>query len=137
MNLPTILLVEDTEEDAFFFGRTLEKAGIHCDCNRAPNGAAAKEYLLSNAGKPHIVFLDLKMPEMDGFEVLDWLNDQPFKSDLTVIVLGGSDRPVDIARARELGANDYLIKPVASDALVRIVGTWFLKHDCSCPPYLR
>ena len=91
MNLPTILLVEDSEEDAFFFTRTSEKSGIHCKCNRARNGAAAKAYLLSNVGMPHIVFLDLKMPVMDGFEELDWLKDQPFKSDFVVIVLSGSD----------------------------------------------
>ena len=132
MNLPTILLVEDTEEDAFFFARTLEKTGIPCACNRACNGLAAKAYLLSNVGKPHIVFLDLKMPEMDGFEVLDWLKDQPFKTDFTIIVLSGSDRPVDIARARELGADEYMCKPIALDALLRIIRIWFLKHDYQC-----
>ena len=110
---PKILLVEDSEDDVFFFQRSLKKTGIPCDCVHVWNGGAATSYLKENQDLPHLVFLDLKIPVLTGFEVLKWIQAQPFKDRLDVIVLSGSDDPRDISSAREFGVNDYLVKPVS------------------------
>jgi CheY-like chemotaxis protein len=59
-----------------------------------------------------VVFLDLKMPVLNGFEVLEWMATKPFPREMRVIVLSGSDHHEDRSRAAQLGATDYLVKPV-------------------------
>ena len=116
----SILLVEDSPDDAYFFERALRRASIPCDFHHASDGKAAIELLGANAkanSLPQAVFLDLKMPVMNGFEVLEWLEQQPFASDLPVFVLSGSNQQSDRERARLLGAADYLVKPVTSEIL--------------------
>lgn len=80
---PIVLLVEDSEDDAYFFKRTLQKSGHTCVLRRANNGAEAVGFLqtASTSGSetlPHVIFLDLKMPVLNGFEVLNWLRQQSF-----------------------------------------------------------
>jgi CheY-like chemotaxis protein len=74
------------------------------------NGAGAftdrKEYPF-----PDLVLLDLKMPRLDGFEVLEWIRSNPLTMSLPVVVLAGSSFRADIRRALELGANSYAAKP--------------------------
>jgi len=129
-NNPSVLLVEDSEDDAFFFQRTLQKSKHTCAFIRAVNGAEAVELLQQSSGSdsrqlPEVMFLDLKMPVLNGFEVLDWLKQQPFASQIRVIVLSGSEHQNDKDRAAELGASDYLVKPVRIGDLDR-----FLKDIC-------
>ena len=64
-----------------------------------------------------MIFLDLKMPGRNGFEVLEWLQTQPTLKSLRVVILSGSQEPADIDRARKLGAADYVVKPVAVERL--------------------
>jgi CheY-like chemotaxis protein len=113
---PTVLLVEDSEDDAFFFKWTFERSEISCSIHHVVDGAAAVDFLseASRAGPgslPRMIFLDLKMPVMNGFEVLSWLQEQTF-AQLPVVVLSGSDQQSDKERARQLGAMDYLVKPI-------------------------
>ncbi|HLX71758.1 MAG TPA: response regulator [Verrucomicrobiae bacterium] len=127
---PSVLLVEDSEDDAYFFKRTLQKSGHTCVFNRAANGAEAVEFLQtastsSSQTLPHVMFLDLKMPVLNGFEVLDWLKHQSFASQVRVIVLSGSEHQNDKDRAAKLGASDYLVKPVRAGDLNR-----FLNEIC-------
>jgi CheY-like chemotaxis protein len=127
---PSVLLVEDSEDDAYFFKRTLQKSGHTCVFHRANNGAEAVEFLqtasTSNSQTlPHVMFLDLKMPLLNGFEVLNWLRQQSFGPQVRVIVLSGSEHQNDKDRAAQLGASDYLVKPVRTDDLNR-----FLKDIC-------
>jgi CheY-like chemotaxis protein len=116
---PLLLLVEDSEDDAFFFGRTLQKSGITCSLHHVTDGAQAIEYLRDASRDPQhfprAIFLDLKMPVVNGFEVLDWMRTQAFPAPLEVIVLSGSEHPYDKERATQLGATDYLVKPVKVD----------------------
>jgi DNA-binding response OmpR family regulator len=121
---PKILLVEDSEDDVFFFRRSLKKTGITCDCVHVWNGGAATSYLQNNQGVSHLVFLDLKIPVLTGFEVLKWIQDQSFKDCLEIIVLSGSDDPRDISAAREFGVSDYLVKPVSVEDLARKLQAW-------------
>jgi CheY-like chemotaxis protein len=129
-----LLLVEDSEDDAFFFKRTLEKSGLGCTVHRVSDGAEAIDFLqsISDARSdafPKVVFLDLKMPVLNGFEVLDWLQTQPFTLQMQVIVLSGSEHENDKVRAAQMGAKAYLVKPVTTSDLNR-----FLKGVCPANP---
>jgi CheY-like chemotaxis protein len=124
-----VLLVEDSDDDAYFFRRTLEKAQIKCNLQHLTNGAEAVDFLAPGSGSspvPQVIFLDLKMPILNGFEVLEWMQTQNFPPQMQVIVLSGSEHPDDKERAARLGATDYLVKPVKASDLHR-----FLQHVCS------
>ena len=124
-----ILLVEDSEDDAFFFRRTLQKSGLTCSLTHVTDGGQAVEFLENAASNPenlpHTIFLDLKMPVLNGFEVLEWIRSQSLPSALHVIVLSGSEHEADKQRAAELGAAAYLVKPVRVGDLHR-----FLQDIC-------
>ncbi|HEX3801084.1 MAG TPA: response regulator [Verrucomicrobiae bacterium] len=121
---PTLLLVEDEEDDVFFFKRTLEKSGASFSIHRASNGAEAIEFIRKCASTdllPQIIFLDLKMPVLNGFDFLDWLQKQNLASAIPTVVLSGSEQQKDIDRARQLGATDYLVKPIRVFDLNRVL----------------
>ena len=113
---PILLLAEDSPDDAFFFKRALEHSRLECEFAHVYDGVAAVQVLReahSNPSKiPDLIFLDLKMPLMSGFEVLEWIQQQSFAGSIRVIVLSGSDQETDRTRARDLGASDYLVKPI-------------------------
>src|SRR5690349_12849731 len=119
---PLVLLVEDSEDDAFFFRWTLEKCGFPCDVIHAVDGAAAMEHLAAGrpdrGGRaPDLVFLDLKIPTFTGFEVLTWIREQQFNPPVDVAVLSGSEHASDIQRAHLLGASGYYVKPLSIEQL--------------------
>jgi CheY-like chemotaxis protein len=117
---PAILLAEDSDDDAFFFERALRKACIPCSLVRARNGKIAIELLSGSSAsalEPLLIFLDLKMPVMSGFDVLAWLASSPIASKPKVFVLSGSNDQTDKERALALGAAEYLVKPITSDSL--------------------
>ncbi|HUD49325.1 MAG TPA: response regulator [Candidatus Baltobacteraceae bacterium] len=124
MQKQNLLLVEDSEDDAFLFIRTFEKSGTAFGVHHVPNGAEAIEYLRAAAGSdslPRIVLLDLKMPMVNGFDVLKWLQKQTFSSKVPVVVVSGSVQQEDKDRASQLGAADYLVKPVTVADLRRLL----------------
>ena len=130
---PLVLLVEDSEDDAFFFRWTLDKCGFPCDVLHAVDGAAAMEHL--SAGRstpggrfPDLVFLDLKIPTFNGFEVLAWIREQQFEPPLDVAVLSGSEHATDIQRAHLLGASGYYVKPVSIEQLRARFQDWVAKQ---------
>jgi CheY-like chemotaxis protein len=118
----TILIVDDNEDDVFAIRRALRKAEVSNPQQIVSNGQLAMDYLAgigpySDRTKfplPFIVFLDLKMPFRDGFDVLTWMRDQPALSDIVVVVLTGSDEVRDHQRAYSLGARSYLVKPASA-----------------------
>jgi CheY-like chemotaxis protein len=123
---PFILLVEDSEDDAFFFQRALRKLGFAGTCVHMENGQLAIEFLqrARTEGKvPQLIFLDLKMPKVNGFEFLTWLSKQGFEPPLHVVVLSGSDQATDMQLSRELGAAEYLVKPVCATDLTATLAT--------------
>src|SRR5688500_7828657 len=116
---PTILLVDDNDDDLFALRRAVKKAGIANPQQVVTDGQQAIDYL-AGAGRfadrgqfplPFLVFLDLKMPFRGGFEVLGWIREQPALASMVVIVLTGSDETKDHQRAYALGARSYLVKP--------------------------
>src|SRR3954453_9242952 len=135
-NKPILLLVEDSEDDAFFFTHTLKKTEAGCAVHRVNDGAKAIEFLREAFGSksdslPRLIFLDLKMPVLNGFEVLSWMQQQTFSTPIPVIVLSGSDLPADKERAYSLGAIDYLVKPVRAADFKRHLGDLCPEP---CPP---
>lgn len=118
---PVVFLAEDSEDDAFFFERALRKANVGCSFLRAENGKVAIEMLRRETAPaglwPVLIFLDLKMPVMSGFEVLEWLSLQAVDPLPKVIVLSGSNDHDDMERALRLGAADYLVKPITAEIL--------------------
>jgi CheY-like chemotaxis protein len=114
-----ILLVEDREDDVFLLRRSFEKAGIINPMQVVRNGEEAISYL-TGTGKysdraefplPELILLDLKMPRLDGFEILKWLRSQHELASVRVVVLSCSDDIQDVNRAYALGANSFLVKP--------------------------
>jgi CheY-like chemotaxis protein len=125
---PTILLVEDNEEDAFLLRRALLKENIECSLQVAEDGQEAIEYL-GGTGKyadrttypsPALVLLDLKLPYVHGFEVLEWIATQPACKDLRIIILTSSGEDRDRDRAEPFGVRGYFIKPPSRDLVAAV-----------------
>lgn len=120
-----VLLVEDSEDDVFFFRYTLKKSGVPCELAHVADGAEALRYLESalspapaaETPRPDLVFLDLKLPSFSGFEILAWLRARAAADPPRVVILSGSDVASDRERARQHGAGDYLVKPLTVDQL--------------------
>lgn len=121
----TILVVEDDTNDILLLKRTFAQLAMAKPLQVVPNGEMALAYLdgkIPYADRevyplPTIVFLDLKLPGMSGFEVLTWVRQQPRLGKTQVVVLTGSKKSLDVYRAYELGANSYLVKPVQREDL--------------------
>lgn len=114
-----ILLVEDDENDVFFMQRAMQKANISFPMHVVMDGQAALDYL-SGTGRyqdrnqyplPDLMFLDLKLPYVHGFEVLSWVREHPVLSELPVIILTSSPEERDQRQAEELGVRSYCVKP--------------------------
>ena len=113
-----LLIVDDSDDDIFLLTRALRKSGISHPIDCAANGAQGINYLQAHiadreAGHelPSLVLLDLKMPIVDGHEVLAWIRSQPSLQNLPVYVLSSSQLEIDIAKSKEGGAADYWVKP--------------------------
>lgn len=124
-----ILMVEDDSNDVVLIQRAFAKAGLKNNLKVVREGGQAIDYLsgkgvYSNREKfplPFMLLLDLKMPGMDGFEVLQWIRNEPEFKRLLVVVLTSSILQSDVDRAYELGANSYLVKPVEFTEMVNLI----------------
>lgn len=126
-----ILIAEDNPDDVFFFQQATKKACVRCVVNSASDGIQATAYLKGEGAFsdraahpfPDIVLLDLNMPGMNGFEVLEWIRKDPRCSRLTVHVMSASSRELDIQKAYDLRANSYIVKPSRIDQLVQFASS--------------
>jgi len=136
-----ILVAEDNPHDAYFLKRAFLKAGINAPLHFVHNGQEALDYLagsheFTDRGAfplPSLMLLDIKMPLIDGFQVLKWLRQQPGLLKLPVIVFTSSGEPRDVDLAHELGANGYTVKPSGSEQLFETVQSlehYWLKQHC-------
>ena len=119
----TILLVEDNPDDEVLTVRELKKQKIANEIITVRDGVEALDYLFGTGqytgrdatDSPTLVLLDLKLPKVDGLEVLRRIRSDDHKKYIPVVVLTSSDDPRDIVESYRLGANSYVRKPVSFD----------------------
>jgi CheY-like chemotaxis protein len=130
MRSGNILVAEDDAADAYFLQRAFKRAGIPVTLTFVRDGQQVMDYLRGEGPfadraahpMPQLLLLDLKMPRRDGFDVLEWIRNEPAFKDLMVVIFSSSEEPRDIGRAYRLGANEYLVKPHSLEELNRLVG---------------
>ena len=127
-SLPPILVADDESSDVFLLRRALLAAGVKHPIIGVADGEELLAFLdgaTFGGLVPCVLFLDIKMPRMGGFEALGAIRRHPSLRALKVVMLTSSDLPSDLDRARQLGADAYLVKFPAPDqlsALLREVG---------------
>jgi len=139
----TVLLVEDDLNDIFLVKRAFKMARLTTPLQVVTDGEEATHYL-GGAGKyadretfplPKLIVMDIKMPRMTGFDVLEWIKTDGALRRIPVVIVSSSDRPQDIDRAYELGANAYMVKPVNYQAVERLFEsiTHYWGLECAKP----
>ena len=139
----TILIVDDDENDIFFVKRAFTEINVHCTFQVMKNGQDTIDYLAGlgvyadrrKYPLPMMILMDLKMPIMDGFQVLAWLRAREGIKVIPTVVFSSSDLPQDITRAYELGANSFMTKSVTYDGLLvklQTLSQYWLEH-CKHP----
>ena len=127
---PIILVAEDRQDDIILITKAFEKTGSTIPLHFVRDGEEAINYL-SGTGKyanrveyplPALLLLDLKMPRVDGFEVLRWIRQQHPLAQLRVVVLTSSEALRDVNKAYSLGANSFLVKPRDFDLTIGLAG---------------
>ena len=125
-----IVLVEDNPDDETLTLRALKKNGIANEVVVLRDGAEALDYLLAAEGpSPHLVLLDLKLPRIDGLEVLRKLRHEARTALLPIVILTSSNEERDLVESYRLGANSYILKPVDFEQFteaVRQLGLYWL-----------
>jgi DNA-binding response OmpR family regulator len=132
-----ILLVEDDPDHELLTIRALKKSNIANDIHVARDGAEAIEILFGDSPiKPQVVLLDLKLPKVEGLEVLRRIRETKETRMLPVVVLTSSDEERDVVRSYQLGVNSYIRKPVNfndfAEATRQLGMYWLVLNEC--PP---
>ncbi|RIV20026.1 response regulator [Fibrisoma montanum] len=117
----TVFLADDDEDDAYFFQRAVERTYPGCRLRRFDNGTDLVLTLQEAGAALNVVFLDLAIPRLDGFQVLEQIRQIDTLADLPVFILTVSEADQDIRRAYQLRASAYLLKPAAMTELTRLV----------------
>jgi CheY-like chemotaxis protein len=104
-----VLLVDDSPDDRFFIRMVLERSSKFVVVEEARDGQEAMDYLKGKSESTDIMFLDLKMPGKNGFDVLQWIQTQRL-GNLTVAIMSGSWLAEDVAKSLALGAHAYFKK---------------------------
>ena len=122
-----VLMVEDSEEDLQLALRSFRKANFLSRVQVVRDGAEALDFIYCQgpyAGRriedtPRVILLDLKLPKVDGLEVLQRIKSDPRTRLIPVVVLTSSKEHRDVLASYEMGANSYIVKPVAFDGFAR------------------
>ena len=136
-NAVEILIVEDTPEDVELALRALRKANLTNKIQIVHDGAEAMEFIFAegkHSGRkvedgPKVVLLDLKLPKIDGMEVLRRIKSDPRTKTIPVVVLTSSKEQKDVVESYQLGVNSYIVKPVNFErfaAAVQDLGMYWL-----------
>ena len=127
-SLRPILLVEDNSQDVELAQAALEINKVANQIVITRNGAEALDYLYRrndfkdrSVGDPVVVFLDIKMPKVDGIEVLRQIKNDPDLRYIPIVMLTSSREEADLARTYELGVNAYVVKPVGFDQFTEAI----------------
>lgn len=125
-----ILLVEDSQDDLDMTIRALRKANLANHIQVARDGAEALEFIFGEGAHigrkiengPKLILLDLKLPKVDGFEVLRRVKGDPRTKLIPVVILTSSKEQRDVVESYHLGVNSYIVKPVNFEGFVAAVG---------------
>ena len=146
MNRKTILLVEDNANDEYLTLRALKKHNVANDVVVARDGVEALDYLFGTGAHaardtretPLVVLLDLKLPRVDGLEVLRRVRSDERTRLLPVVILTSSNEERDVINGYKLGTNSYVQKPVDFTAFMDAVGQlglyWLMLNQPAPPP---
>lgn len=147
MNKKTILLVEDNPDDEALTLRSLSRNKVCNEVVVVRDGAEALDYLFGTGAYegrdvsefPELVLLDLKLPKIDGLEVLKCIRDDSRTKLLPVVILTSSDEERDLVNSYKLGANSYVRKPVEfaefAEAVRQLELYWMVLNQA--PPHKR
>jgi len=135
-----ILIADDSEDDIMVIRRAFENAFIPNPLYAVKSGEEVLAYLkgegrYTNRDEyplPDLLLLDLKMPGMDGFDVLRWIRQQPGLGAMRIVVLTASDHIRDVNQAYQLGANSFMVKPQDFDNYVTVgktLATYWLRQS--------
>ncbi len=138
-----LLLVEDLEEDAFLTLRSLKKNKLLGTVKWVEDGEEALDFLLGTGVykgrdiriQPRIIMLDLKLPKLNGLQVLKEIRAQLHTRLIPTVIVSSSKEPKDLEQAYEHGASSYIVKPSGAgqiDAVVKELGQYWL--SINCPP---
>jgi CheY-like chemotaxis protein len=145
MNKVTILLVEDSPDDVELAMRALRKQHLLSDVIRVEDGAEALDFMYGRGRfegrdvrkQPKLVLLDLKLPKVNGLEVLAVIKSDADLRHIPVVMLTSSREDPDIRQAYELGANSYIVKPVDFEQFLAAVSEigfyWMLLNQPAKP----
>jgi two-component system response regulator len=129
-NAVEVILIEDNPDDAALVIRALKKNHLVNNILHLKDGAEGLDYIFGEgqyAGKgmqgkgPRVVLLDLKMPKINGLEVLERVKSDPATKSMPVVVLTSSAEDPDIKKCYALGANSYIVKPVEFEGFTKAV----------------
>lgn len=122
-NVIEILLVEDNPNDAELTIRALKKQNLANNLLHVKDGEEALEFLYSDENHimPKVILLDLKMPKVDGIEVLQKIKKDEHKKVIPIVILTSSKEEQDILKAYELGVNAFVVKPVEFDLFMKVI----------------
>jgi two-component system, response regulator len=123
-NIPVeVLLIEDNAEDAELTIRVLRKNNLASNLVHLQDGEAALDFLFAEGSHniPRLILLDLKMPKVDGMEVLNKIKNDDQKKIIPIVVLTSSKEERDVIESYKLGVNAYVVKPVEFEKFVEAV----------------
>ena len=135
-----VLLVEDNESHAELAMHGLVKNSINKKVELVKDGEAALDYLFKRGGnkhsttcpRPHLVLLDLRLPKLDGLQILKEIKSSPEINDIPVVILSTSRATTDMEEAYRQHANSYLVKPMEFDTFTEMMDalcTYWLKWN--------
>jgi two-component system response regulator len=122
----SVLIAEDDENDTFMYTHAFQKIGIE-QFRTVRDGQEAIDYLRGQGEFcdrercpfPNWLMLDLKMPRLDGFDVLEWIKQNPSCKVVPTIIFSSSRQPGDVKRAYDLGVNAFFVKPVRMEEMLK------------------
>lgn len=124
-----ILLVEDNSDHAELIMRSLDELSMECTIKHVKDGEEALDYLLrrkayqdaKESPEPDVVLLDLRLPKIDGLEVLQNIKNDDSLRRIPVVILSTSEAEKDVSRAYDFHANGYLVKPLDFDKFMDLL----------------
>lgn len=123
-----VLIADDDPGHSRLIEKHLRRAGLNNPIRHFPDGQAVLDYLFGepgreqiDRGKNHLLLLDIRMPKVDGVEVLRRIKEHPEYRKLPISMLTTTDDPREVARCHSLGCNNYIVKPVDYDKFAEAI----------------